>query len=225
MSGPRHEARAALRGLATTMLGGLARVLSIASEGARLAARQLDLPAQEPDRETARPSSVRDAVDRLPDEPVRVSPPLFDDEPWDPPPEAEVTDRTEAWEPSPQGLVADPWDPAPDEFGARPGEPTTPTARLAPEGPGPVPVDVVDRAAAVDPVEPTEPGTVQDPFAPPAPLETDPKIAALGQRNVRELLAEIGALSAEELRALEVYERAHKNRKTVLAAIERVTFR
>lgn len=210
---PGREARAAMRALATTMLGGLARVLTVAAEGARLAARQLDLPAREPNREASGTPPVRDAVDGLPDEPVRVSPPLFDDEPWDAPPDAAPK---EPWDPVSERLVEDPWSPAAPQVDD-PAAADPP--RVAPEGPGPVPVDGAEHAAAVEPVKAAPDGP--ELTSTPTPLTSEVNPAQLGERSAREVIAAVGSLSREELSALEVYERAHKQRKTVLAAIER----
>lgn len=86
-------------------------------------------------------------------------------------------------------------------------------------GPGPAP--------AAPPTRPAPPPEVRTPPVEPVPdtpqraRTSESKIAELADRNARDVIAAVKDLSTEELRMLHEWESDHKQRKTVLEAIEK----
>lgn len=89
--------------------------------------------------------------------------------------------------------------------------------------PGAHPEEVV---ADLDTAEPLVVSGGPDPVTAPPPAEpvteamTEEEIAALAERNAADVISAVPALSTQELRLLLEHETAHKNRKTVLQAVE-----
>jgi hypothetical protein len=116
------------------------------------------------------------------------------------------------------GLALDqitPDPPAPPAPPAPPEARTTPPVRSAPPPPPP-PAHVSREPQLVD--ASADPGAEQGPGA---TVRIDEPWAGYGQMTAPDVIDRLTGASAEELAAAALYERAHRGRKTVLAAADR----
>ncbi|MGH3664956.1 MAG: hypothetical protein ACRDU8_02490 [Egibacteraceae bacterium] len=121
-------------------------------------------------------------------------------------------------EPPPEPAVA----PQPRPTPTMPGEPTPPVAdEPTPTVAGEPTPPVAGEPTPIVADEPTptvadEPSIVDEPHV----RTAETHVAAIAERNASEVIEAIPTLSTDELRDLVEYEAAHRNRKTVLRAIE-----
>ncbi len=105
----------------------------------------------------------------------------------------------------------------------------TPAQRAPVEAAPPPPSPPIGTEAAVEDVAEAAPGPVRVVEPPPTPLLDETPHVRTSESHIEELAAKpagqvaaaVANLSTDELRLLTEYEMAHKNRRTVLAAIER----